>query len=64
MSAPLSNKLGWRPDMTVEEVLAHTSLHEVGRRTLPPMGLFTMLHLKKEKRGEGLPEWKVPAGAC
>jgi phosphatidylethanolamine/phosphatidyl-N-methylethanolamine N-methyltransferase len=45
--APLSNKLGWRPDMPVEEVLAHTDLQEVSRHTLPPMGLFTLLHLRK-----------------
>lgn len=46
--APLSHKLGWRPDMPLEEILAHTTLHEVKRQTLPPMGLFTMLHLRKE----------------
>lgn len=45
--APLSNKLGWRPDMPVEEVLSHTHLEEVARHTLPPMGLFTLLHLRK-----------------
>ena len=45
--APLSNKLGWRPDMPVEEILAHTDLQEVSRHTLPPMGLFTLLHLRK-----------------
>jgi phosphatidylethanolamine/phosphatidyl-N-methylethanolamine N-methyltransferase len=47
MLAPLSSKLGWRPDMALQEILAHTSLHEVERRTLPPLGLFTMLHLRK-----------------
>ena len=46
--APLSNKLGWRPDMPVEEILANTALREVKRHTLPPFGLFTMLHLKKD----------------
>lgn len=45
--APLSNKLGWRPDMPVEEILHNTDLNEVGRHTLPPLGLFTMLHLRK-----------------
>jgi phosphatidylethanolamine/phosphatidyl-N-methylethanolamine N-methyltransferase len=45
--APLSNKLGWRPDMPVEEIFSHTHLHEVSRHTLPPMGLFTLLHLRK-----------------
>jgi phosphatidylethanolamine/phosphatidyl-N-methylethanolamine N-methyltransferase len=45
--SPLSHKLGWRPDMPIDEILAHTSLHEVRRQTLPPMGLFTLLHLKK-----------------
>jgi phosphatidylethanolamine/phosphatidyl-N-methylethanolamine N-methyltransferase len=46
--APLSNKLGWRPDMPVEEILSHTRLREIGRRQLPPLGLFTLLHLRKE----------------
>lgn len=47
MLAPLSNKLGWRPDMPVEEILGHTSLTEISRYDLPPLGMFTMLHLKK-----------------
>jgi phosphatidylethanolamine/phosphatidyl-N-methylethanolamine N-methyltransferase len=46
--APLSNKLGWRPDMPVGEILGCTSLREVKRQTLPPLGMFTMLHLKKD----------------
>jgi len=46
--APLSNKLGWRPDMPVEEILSHTRLREVARHTLPPLGLFTLLHLRKD----------------
>ena len=48
MLAPLSNKLGWRPDMPVQEILSHTHLREIARHTLPPMGLFTLLHLKKD----------------
>jgi phosphatidylethanolamine/phosphatidyl-N-methylethanolamine N-methyltransferase len=48
MLAPLSNKLGWRPDMPVEEILCHTQLREIKRHTLPPMGLFTLLHLRKD----------------
>ena len=46
--APLSNRLGWRPDMAVGEVLGNTSLREVRRHTLPPLGMFTMLHLRKD----------------
>ncbi|MDD5035717.1 MAG: class I SAM-dependent methyltransferase [Methylococcaceae bacterium] len=46
--APLSNKLGWRPDMPIKEILSQTALREIGRHTLPPMGLFTLLHLKKD----------------
>jgi phosphatidylethanolamine/phosphatidyl-N-methylethanolamine N-methyltransferase len=46
--APLSAHLGWRPDMPIEDVLAHTSLREIHRQTLPPLGLFTLLHLRKE----------------
>jgi phosphatidylethanolamine/phosphatidyl-N-methylethanolamine N-methyltransferase len=52
MLAPLSNKLGWRPDMPVEVILENTTLREVGRRILPPLGMFTLLHLRKE----GVPE--------
>ncbi len=48
MLAPLSNKLGWRPDMPVEEILSHTHLREIGRHTLPPLGMFTLLHLQKD----------------
>jgi len=48
MLAPLSNRLGWRPDMALQEVLSHTSLREFKRYKLPPLGLFTMLHLKKD----------------
>jgi phosphatidylethanolamine/phosphatidyl-N-methylethanolamine N-methyltransferase len=46
--APWSNKLGWRPDMPVEEILAPTRLREIGRHTLSPLGLFTLLHLRKD----------------
>ncbi|HLF98572.1 MAG TPA: class I SAM-dependent methyltransferase [Methylococcaceae bacterium] len=46
--SPLSAHLGWRPDMPVQEILAHTSLREIGRCTLPPLGLFTLLHLRKD----------------
>ncbi|SMF97059.1 phosphatidylethanolamine/phosphatidyl-N-methylethanolamine N-methyltransferase [Methylomagnum ishizawai] len=49
MLAPLSHKLGWRPDMPVEEILSNTHLREVKRHQLPPLGMFTMLHLKKER---------------
>lgn len=48
MLAPLSNKLGWRPDMPVEEILGNTTLKEVKRHNLPPLGMFTMLHLRKD----------------
>jgi phosphatidylethanolamine/phosphatidyl-N-methylethanolamine N-methyltransferase len=48
MLAPLSNRLGWRPDMPVGEILSHTRLREVARHTLPPLGLFTLLHLRKD----------------
>jgi phosphatidylethanolamine/phosphatidyl-N-methylethanolamine N-methyltransferase len=47
MLAPLSNKLGWRPDMALHEILSHTSLREIVRHTLPPLGLFTLLHVRK-----------------
>jgi phosphatidylethanolamine/phosphatidyl-N-methylethanolamine N-methyltransferase len=48
MLAPLSNRLGWRPDMPVDEILVNSRLREVRRLTLPPLGMFTMLHLQKD----------------
>ncbi|MEY2700695.1 MAG: hypothetical protein RIQ52_1450, partial [Pseudomonadota bacterium] len=45
--APFSGRLGWRPDMEISEILGHTRLELVEKQTLPPMGLFTMLHLRK-----------------
>lgn len=54
--APFSNKLGWRPDMPAEEILSHTGLQEVRRYTLPPFGLFTLLHLRKPMEFRGLLE--------
>jgi phosphatidylethanolamine/phosphatidyl-N-methylethanolamine N-methyltransferase len=48
MLAPLSNRLGWRPDMALQEILSHTSLREIKRHKLPPLNMFTMLHLRKD----------------
>lgn len=46
--APFSNKLGWRPNMSVDEIMCSTALREIRRQTLPPLGMFTLLHLTKD----------------
>lgn len=48
MLSPLSDRLGWRTDMPMHDILGHTALKEIGRHTLPPLGLFTLLHLRKD----------------
>lgn len=45
--APLSDKLGWRPDFGIEEVLSRTKLELVETTPLPPFGLFTLLRFRK-----------------
>jgi len=49
MLSPFSPKLGYRPDMGIDEILNYTSLTEVTRYTLPPFNLFTLLHMKAGK---------------
>ncbi len=41
-------QLGWHPDFDLDHMLAHTNLEMTGREdNLPPLGLFTLLRLKK-----------------
>lgn len=47
--APLSSMLGWRPDMSLDEILARTSMKLAQKRRLPPLGMFTLLELAKPK---------------
>lgn len=44
---PLADWLGWRPSFSFEELMAGSELKLVERRPLPPLGLFTLVHLRK-----------------
>lgn len=45
--APFADQLGWRPVFDVNQVLVCDDLDIVERRALKPMGIFTMLRMKK-----------------
>jgi phosphatidylethanolamine/phosphatidyl-N-methylethanolamine N-methyltransferase len=45
--APFSDKLGWRPDFELDEVLSRTTLKLVDTIPISPFGLFTLLRLRK-----------------
>jgi phosphatidylethanolamine/phosphatidyl-N-methylethanolamine N-methyltransferase len=45
--APFADKLGWRPVFEPSRVMVCPELELVERRTLRPMGLFTMLRFVK-----------------
>ncbi len=45
--APFASTLGWRPIFPVERVMGCESLELVERRSLRPLGLFTMLRFTK-----------------
>lgn len=46
--APFATTLGWRPIFPVDRVMGAESLELVERRSLRPLGLFTMLRFTKE----------------
>lgn len=46
-SAPFSNLLGWHSDFQKSVVLGEAALAPVGERSLPPLGMMTMLVLQK-----------------
>jgi phosphatidylethanolamine/phosphatidyl-N-methylethanolamine N-methyltransferase len=45
--APFADKLGWRPVFDVGRVMVCDDLRVVERRSLKPMGLFTMMRFHK-----------------
>lgn len=45
--APFSDKLGWRPDFELDEVLSRTKLELIDTTPISPFGLFTLLRLRK-----------------
>lgn len=46
--APFASTIGWRPIFPVDRVMGCDSLELVERRSLRPLGLFTMLRFTKE----------------
>lgn len=46
--APFASTLGWRPIFSVERVMGCENLELIERRSLRPLGLFTMLRFTKE----------------
>lgn len=49
LAAPLSNVLGWHSDFEMERVLQEPRLSVVETRGLPPMGMMTLLVLRKSR---------------
>lgn len=49
--APLANTIGWHSDFRIETVLNEKSLRLEDRRTLPPLGMMTLLELTADKDG-------------
>ncbi len=45
--APFANTLGWHSDFRIDRVLGCDLLTEAERRTLPPLGMFTFLRLRR-----------------
>lgn len=46
--APFASTIGWRPIFPVDRVMGCDTLELIERRSLRPMGLFTMLRFTKE----------------
>lgn len=46
--APLSKKLGWRPDFTMESLMHGSRLAVESIQTVPPFGLFSLLHCRRQ----------------
>jgi phosphatidylethanolamine/phosphatidyl-N-methylethanolamine N-methyltransferase len=56
--APLSKKLGWRPDFAIESVLSAGTLEVLNVDRAAPLGLFTILHCRNAKAANA--EWQAP----
>lgn len=46
--SPMSSTLGWRPVFPIERVLGNSGLRLTDKRSLRPLGLFTMLRFVKQ----------------
>lgn len=56
--APLSKKLGWRPDFAIESVLSAGTLEVLNVDRAAPLGLFTVLRCRNAKTAGA--EWRAP----
>jgi phosphatidylethanolamine/phosphatidyl-N-methylethanolamine N-methyltransferase len=45
--APFANYLGWHSDFSMHRVLGSDKLEVVENRTVPPLGMFTLLRLRR-----------------
>ncbi|GFE63630.1 class I SAM-dependent methyltransferase [Litoreibacter roseus] len=48
ITAPFANLIGWHSDFRIETVLQEPSLKLTDKRTLPPVGMMTLLIFEKE----------------
>jgi len=44
---PITKRLGWRPDFPVSRILQHPDLEHIETRRLTPLGIFSIVRLKK-----------------
>ncbi|RMD90832.1 MAG: methyltransferase domain-containing protein [Alphaproteobacteria bacterium] len=49
LATPFSNLLGWHPDFPVERVLGEPSLSVERSAELPPLGMMTLLEMRKAR---------------
>ncbi|SES16915.1 phosphatidylethanolamine N-methyltransferase /phosphatidyl-N-methylethanolamine N-methyltransferase [Tranquillimonas rosea] len=49
MTAPLTNVLGWHPDFSIETVLQEPELHVEEQRSIPPLGMMTLMVMTKAR---------------
>ena len=61
--SPFADKLGWRPVFDVSRVMVCENLKLIERRSLRPLGLFTMLRLAKRVESDH-PENERPVEAA
>ncbi|MGL4309643.1 MAG: class I SAM-dependent methyltransferase [Paracoccaceae bacterium] len=50
LAAPMSSLLGWHSDFRREQVLGDERLHVESEQPLPPLGMMTLLRLRKQVR--------------
>jgi len=59
--APFAEKLGWRPEFSIDNVLTQDNLRLVEERPMKPFGLFTMLRFTKDDIGANAAMPRNPA---